>query len=284
MPHTAAAARPIVPPSPMLPPRPRDSHKGDFGNVGILGGSPGMAGAALLCARAALLLGAGRVYAGLLDDRIGLDFQAPEIMVCAPQRICDLDGPGCLVAGPGLGQTQAARDWLARAMGTPLPLLVDADGLNLMAADHALADALARRQAPTLLTPHPGEAARLLGTDIPTIQQDRERAIGQIARRYRAGVILKGAGSLVHFPDRPVWLNSTGNPGLAAPGMGDVLAGIIAALAAQGMDMEAAACLGVHLHGSAADDAVQEGLGPYGLTAGEVIQATRRRLNAGINI
>lgn len=264
-----------------LPRRATDCHKGDFGSVGILGGAPGMVGAVLLAGRAALLLGAGRVYCGLLDERIAVDFANPELMLAAPDRLPALAPPGCLVAGPGLGQSAAARGWLEAALATTLPLLLDADALNLIATDRTLADSLRARPAPSLLTPHPGEAGRLLGLDAAAIQDDRLAAVRGLAESYRCGVVLKGAGSLVHFRDGPVWRNDTGHPGMAAPGMGDVLSGMIAALIAQGMAPERAAVFGVHLHGAAGDRATRDGIGPLGLTAGEVALAGRRLLNEG---
>jgi len=262
-----------------LPPRPKECHKGDFGNVGVIGGARGMAGAALLAGRAALWLGAGRVYLGLLDDRLGADFIAPELMLADPERALALSAPGCLVVGPGLGQSAAARGWLDAALDTPLPLLLDADALNLVAADATLAERVRARAAPTLLTPHPGEAGRLLSRSIAAVQADRAAALIDLVERYGAGVVLKGSGSLIGFPGRPVWRNRTGNPGRAAPGMGDVLAGMVAALAAQGVDPERAAVLGVYLHGSAGDKAMRDGGGPVGITAGEVARAGRELLN-----
>ncbi|MEW5770239.1 MAG: NAD(P)H-hydrate dehydratase [Pseudomonadota bacterium] len=264
-----------------LPPRPRDCHKGDFGAVGVLGGAPGMAGAALLAGRAALLCGAGRVYVGLLDERIACDPAAPELMLASPRQALHAPAPACLVAGPGLGRSGAARDWLAQALGSPHPVLLDADALNLLAGDAELRQALAARAAPALLTPHPGEAGRLLGMAAADIQADRAAAIHALAQRYRAGVVLKGAGSLVLTRDGTLWRNATGNPGMAAPGMGDVLAGMIAALAAQGLTLDQAAVMGVWLHGAAGDLAVSRGAGPLGLTASELLPAAREILNRG---
>jgi hydroxyethylthiazole kinase-like uncharacterized protein yjeF len=190
-----------------------------------------------------------------------------------------LTGPGCLVVGPGLGMSAAARGWLDSALDTPLPLLLDADALNLIATDASLADRVRERAAPTLLTPHPGEAGRLSGRAGADVQRDRPAVLRELVARYRCGVVLKGADSLIGFPDRPAWRNETGNPGMAAPGMGDVLAGMIAALVAQGLAMEPAAVLGVHLHGAAGDRAVREGKGPVGLTASEVARRARTVLN-----
>lgn len=263
-----------------LKPRPLDSHKGDFGSVGVVGGAPGMAGAALLAARAALWLGAGRVYVGLLDTRIAVDTMAPELMLVAPERALALETPACLVVGPGLGHSGTARQCLQEALASALPLLIDADGLNLLARDHELKAQLKTRPAPTLLTPHPGEAGRLLGLDSAAVQADRPHAVRQLAQTYGCLALLKGAGSLIAGPTGPTWRNTTGNPGLASAGMGDVLAGMIGGLAAQGLDLEQAAIYAAHLHGTAADKLVAEGTGPIGLTASEVARAARELLNA----
>lgn len=265
-----------------LPYRPKDCNKSDFGAVGVVGGAPGMAGAALLAARGALLCGAGRVYAGLLDERVALDPFMPELMVGTPERAMALPAPACLVVGPGLGQTGAARDWLARALATAFPLLLDADALNLLARDQALVATLATRRAPTLITPHPGEAARLLGISTDQVQANRYSALTTLSQRYYATVVLKGHATLVLGEDGIPWRNTTGNAGMAAPGMGDVLCGIIAALAVQGLGLDHAAVVGTWLHGAAADWAVSKGSGPVGLTASEVVQAVREILNASV--
>jgi hydroxyethylthiazole kinase-like uncharacterized protein yjeF len=261
------------------PARPADCHKGDFGAVGVLGGAPGMAGAALLAGRAALACGAGRVYLGLLDARIAVDPAAPELMIGAPESMLALPPPACLVAGPGMGHSASAREWLQAALALEHALLLDADALNLIAGDEALLARVRGRPAATLITPHPGEAARLLGASSAAIQADRINAAHRLARLTGATVVLKGAGTLVCHPGGEPWRNTTGNPGMAAPGMGDVLSGIIAALLVQGMAAEQAAMTGVWLHGAAADAAVAAGAGPAGLMASEVILAARRLLN-----
>jgi hydroxyethylthiazole kinase-like uncharacterized protein yjeF len=262
-----------------LRPRPRDCHKGDFGSVGILGGAPGMSGAALMAARAALLLGAGRVYCALLDERVAVDYTTPEVMVATPDTILGIAAPACLVVGPGLGRATAARQWLEAALAQPLPLLLDADALNLLAADPDLQDCLQSREMPSLLTPHPGEVGRLLGIPSAEVQASRARSGRRLAEHYGAHVVLKGAGSLVCSPSGELRQNPSGNPGMAAPGMGDVLAGMIGALCAQGLDLARAACLGVYLHGAAGDRAVADGCGPVGLTAGELALRARALLN-----
>jgi hydroxyethylthiazole kinase-like uncharacterized protein yjeF len=263
-----------------LPPRHRDCHKGDFGAVGVLGGAPGMAGAALLSGRAALLSGAGRVFVGLLDERLAMDPASPELMLCSPERVLNLPSPGCLAVGPGLGQSGAARGWLRQALATTYPLVLDADALNLLAPDAELRRLIQKREAPTLLTPHPGEAARLLHSTAGQVQLDRAEAIRSLGEQFGCSVALKGADSLVRTRDGGLWRNTTGNPGMAAPGMGDVLTGMIAALTAQGLGLDQAAILGVWLHGAAGDRAVSQGRGPVGLTASELTQAARKILNA----
>ena len=261
-----------------LPRRRRDSNKGDFGNVGVLGGAAGMTGALLLAARAALHLGAGKVYAASLVPVLVVDFMQPELML---KSIDDLfDSPlGVLVVGPGLGQSDAARAVLARALQHPATRVLDADALNLLAASPALKQTLQQRHTPTLLTPHPGEAARLLGTSTAAIQRDRPAAALQLAQQYRACVVLKGADSICAAPDGSWRLNPTGNPGMSSAGMGDVLSGMLAALLAQGMTPFEALQLAVYLHGAAADALVAHGAGPVGLTASEVLLEARALLN-----
>ena len=263
-----------------LRPRAADCNKGDFGAVAVIGGAPGMVGAALLAARAALFCGAGRVYAGVLDERVGLDPATPELMVTSPAALPPLAQPSCLVAGPGLGPSAEARAALLAVLNVDQALLLDADALNLIAADPALREQVRARTAPTVLTPHPGEAGRLLGVSGGAVQSDRLGSVLRLSEEFRAVTVLKGAGSLVKAPAGEVWRNTSGNPGMAAPGMGDVLAGIIAALIAQGMAAEAAAIVGVWLHGATADLAVEEGLGPRGLTASELLPRVRRLLNS----
>ena len=261
-----------------LPPRAPDSHKGDFGSVGILGGAPGTIGAVLLAARAALHLGAGKVYAATLSGSLAIDLMQPEIMLLSPTQL--LDTPlSVLVVGPGLGRSEQAGQFLKSALQSPAILVLDADALNLLAESPNLQTWMQNRTAPTLLTPHPGEAARLLGCDTQTIQRDRLAAALQLVEKYRAWVVLKGAGSICATPDKEWSINTTGNPGLSSAGMGDVLAGMLAALLAQGLGPFVALQLAVYLHGAAADNLVQQGRGPVGLTASEVTLEARSLLN-----
>lgn len=262
-----------------LPARPVDSNKGDFGSVAIIGGARGMQGAALLAARAALLSGAGRVYAGLLDDRSSFDPATPELMIVHPAALPKLAEPACRVVGPGLGQSATALAALLATLASDQTLLLDADALNLIATDAHLGDLVQARTAATVLTPHPGEAARLLGCSTGEVQTDRAGCVARLGKRFHAITVLKGAGTLIQAPGGTLWQNHNGNAGMAAPGMGDVLPGIIAALIAQGMDPETAAVTGVWLHGAAGDRAVADGLGPRGLTASELLPRVRLLLN-----
>lgn len=264
----------------VLAPRRRNTHKGDYGSVGIIGGDHGMIGAALLAARAALRLGAGRVYAGLLaHDAPRVDPAAPELMLRTADEVLKLPGLGCLAVGPGLGQTPDAAFYLGIALQSPLPLVLDADALNLIAADSHLASLARSRTGPTLMTPHPAEAARLLGTGTRDVQHDRIAAATALASTFNAWAVLKGAGSICAEPGGAWHVNTSGNPGMASAGMGDVLTGMLAALLAQQVAPHAALLAGVHLHGAAADSAVATGAGPVGLTASEVTDAARTLLN-----
>lgn len=266
-----------------LQPRPANSHKGCFGNAGILGGAHGMVGAALLAARAALRLGSGRVYAGLLDARApSLDIAHPELMLRAPEQLIATELTA-LACGPGMGTSHAAYLFLENALALDIPLVLDADALNLVAAEGELQLALATRASPTLLTPHPTEAARLLDCDTGGIQANRLTAALELAERYNAWIALKGCGTLVATPQGRWFINTTGNPGLATAGSGDVLTGLATALLAQGWPPLEALLAAVHLHGLAADHCVARGIGPIGLCAGELIDSARACFNQWIN-
>lgn len=262
----------------VLKARPRNFHKGMAGSLAILGGAAGMSGAALLAGRAALKLGAGRVYAGLLDEGMTLDSAAPELMVRHPDDALgqDLDA---LVVGPGLGEGERAQTLLGAALASDLPCVLDADALNLISENEDLRHACARRTAETLLTPHPAEAARLLALSTADVQADRVKAARILAGNLNAHVVLKGAGSVLAARDGHWFINTSGNPGMASAGMGDVLAGMLGALLAQRYSGESTLVLGAHLHGAAADALVKAGIGPVGLTASELIDAARREWN-----
>ena len=235
-----------------------------------------MAGAALLTGRAALRLGAGRVYLGLLES-LAVDTVQPELMLRSPADALQL--ASVLAIGPGLGQSLQAGELLDKALTSGLPCIIDADGLNLLAQSSVLQRQCAVASAPTFLTPHPAEAARLLDCSTDSIQSDRLTAAQQLSRRFNAHVALKGCGTVVVAPDGRWFINTNGNPGLATAGSGDVLTGLLAALLAQHIPPLDALLTAVHLHGAAADDCVFNKLGPIGLTAGELIDPSRRLLN-----
>ncbi len=262
-----------------FPKRPRDSHKGQFGTVGIVGGNHGMIGAALLAGRAAFKLGAGVVHIGLLADKMpAVDMRMPELMLHPARIVLDLPRIDILVIGNGLGRDLGAQKLLHDAIKRDVALVLDADALNILADRPDLRSMLYERKAATVLTPHPGEAARLLHIDIEAVQAARAESSLEIARRYHGSVALKGANTLIANRDGQVWQNKTGNPGMSNAGMGDALAGIIAALLAQGMAADDALQLAVHLHG-AAGDALAEQTATIGMSATEVTEWARWLLN-----
>ncbi|HEY7240200.1 MAG TPA: NAD(P)H-hydrate dehydratase [Burkholderiales bacterium] len=260
-----------------LKPRPRNFHKGNAGSLGLIGGARGMSGAALLAGRSALKLGAGRVYVGLLEH-LAVDFPAPELMLRHVDDVLgqDLDA---VVAGPGLGRTEHAATLVGAVLASDWPCVLDADALNLLSDDANLRQACERRSADTLLTPHPAEAGRLLEISTDEVQADRLAAARALSQRYNAHVVLKGNGSVMVARDGHLFINATGNPGMASAGMGDVLSGILGALLAQRLSGESALVLGVHLHGAAADALTASGVGPVGLTASELADSARRLWN-----
>ena len=267
-----------------LAPRARNFHKGNAGNVAVIGGADGMLGAAFLAARAAIRTGAGKVFLGLLatDSAPAWDPLQPELMLRRPAAA--MDEAGVILAGPGMGLSGAAVSELRSAVAIERALVLDADALSLIAGDATLARLTAARRAPTLMTPHPAEAARLLGVPTAEVQRDRLAAAIAIATRYRSIVVLKGNGSIITAPagagdGTRWWINASGNSGMASAGMGDALAGIAASLLAQGLAPLAAMQLAVWVHGAAADECVALGNGPLGITASDVIDAARRALN-----
>ncbi len=257
----------------------RGAHKGTYGTLAIVGGARGMAGAALLAGRGAIAAGAGKVQVGLLDERApAVDAGCPELMLRAGRDA--FAGCDAIVVGPGLGRDTAARRVLDEALAAAVPLAIDADALNLIGADATLRAAVAARQSPTLLTPHPAEAARLLGATTSSVQDDRVAAALELARAFGAHVVLKGAGSVLADPTGGYSINASGNPGLAAGGTGDVLGGLLGGLLAQRIDASEALRIAVCVHGAAADALVARGIGPVGLRASELPDAVRSLLNA----
>ena len=259
-----------------LKPRARNFHKGMAGSLAVLGGAAGMTGAALLAGRAALKLGAGRVYVGLLEERAPtVDMLAPELMLRHPDDALGVD-LDALVIGPGLGTGERAETLVGAVLASDIPCVLDADALNLLSQNETLRKACAHRSAETLITPHPAEAARLLGSTVGTVQEDRVKAARLLAENLNAHTVLKGNGSVLVARDGHWFINDTGNPGMASAGMGDVLAGMLGALLAQRYSGETALVLGVHLHGAAADALG----GLVGLTASELIDSSRKIWNS----
>lgn len=260
--------------------RPRNFHKGLAGSLGILGGARGMTGAALLAGRAALKLGAGRIYLGTLEEtNFAVDYVHPELMIRHADDTLGLD-LDAMVVGPGLGESERAETLVGAALASDIACVLDADALNLIAENTDLRKACARRTAETVVTPHPAEAARLLASSVASVQEDRLKAARMIAENLNAHVVLKGNGSILAARDGHWFINASGNPGMASAGMGDVLAGMLGALLAQRYSGESAMVLGAHLHGAAADELARAGDGPVGMTAGELIDAARRLWNA----
>lgn len=262
----------------VMPPRPRDSHKGRNGHVLAIGGDHGTAGAIRLCGEAALRVGAGLVSVATQPEHlIALNAARPELMAHAvngPQALDPLlERASVLAVGPGLGQGAWGHALWLTALDSPLPLVLDADGLNLLAVEpRRFGDERA-----VVLTPHPGEAARLLGCAIAEVERDRFAAVRALAARFNAVIVLKGAGSLVADPDGRLDVCPWGNPGMASGGMGDVLTGVIAAVLAQGCPAREAARLGVGLHARAGDRAAREG--ERGLIASDLFSPLRQLLN-----
>lgn len=265
---------------PVATPRLRSAHKGHFGHVLVIGGDHGMTGAARLAAEAALRSGAGRVSVATRPEHAALIAAAcPELMchgVASAQQLRPLiRSASVLVIGPGLGRSAWARALLSTVLETSRPRVIDADALNLLAGDAVRFDW-------QVLTPHPGEAARLLDQTVVDVQTDRFAAARAISRQYGGTAVLKGAGSIIQPAAGIPRVCAAGNPGMATAGSGDVLTGVIAALIAQGMTVDAAAATGVCVHACAGDIAARGG--ERGLTARDVIASLRKVLNGSAGV
>jgi len=259
----------------LLPPRRANTHKGESGHVLCVGGNHGSGGAAVMAAEAALRAGAGLLSVGTRREHVGAMLaRLPEAMAHALEDGAALpallDRARVVAIGPGLGQDDWARALHASVLACGRPLVIDADALNLLAQNpHAVPDAI--------LTPHPGEAARLLGCSTAEVQADRFGSAQALAERYHATVVLKGAGSVVAAPARLPRLIAAGNPGMAVGGMGDLLTGVIAGLRAQGLDAFDAAAGGALLHALAGDAAAIDGA--RGLLPTDLLAPLRRLAN-----
>ena len=268
-----------------FPPRKKDSHKGDFGHVLVVAGSVGKSGAAVLAARAAFRTGAGLVTVASVGEVCRLVTMAqPEVMTeslgegseCGDQpkaaaRVLELAASmDALVIGPGLGRSEKTQDFVLDVVARcGLPVVIDADGLFGLRAQNL--SRIAQRGQATVLTPHPGEMARLLGVEKEAVQKDRVKAVRRAVAETRSTVVLKGRHTLVGTAHAEVWLNPTGGPSLATAGTGDVLAGAIGAILARGVAADAAAAAGVYVHGLAGERAGKRR--PWGVVAGDVIDA-----------
>ena len=259
---------------PRLADRAPTAHKGKFGHVLLIGGDRGFGGAILLSAQSALRSGAGMVSVATRSEHVPAALaRIPEAMVVGTSSANQLMGllqkVSVLVVGPGLGQASWGRSLLSAAANAPLPQVWDADALNLLAEQHV------SLPMDCVITPHPGEAARLLGISTAEVQADRPSAAHALSKKYTAVVILKGAGSLIASPDGRLALCHQGHPAMATAGLGDVLAGLVGALLAQGMNAYDAACLAVWLHANAG---AQQGKSGRGLAASDLIPAIRQLL------
>jgi NAD(P)H-hydrate epimerase len=270
-----------------LRPRDRDSHKGRNGRVLCIGGDHGHGGAIMLTAEAALRSGAGLVDVGTRDSHVpALLARLPEAMVhgldaADPDALArQLDACDVVATGPGLGQGAWGRAHLAAVHAAGKPMVLDADALNMLAKS-TLAKSPSPLAAGTVLTPHPGEAARLLECPASQVQADRCAAARELYDRYGCVVVLKGAGSVVTAPGELPWIIAAGNPGMAVGGMGDVLCGVIAALRAQGLSAFDAARCGALLHAVAGDRAAEAGGGERGLIPSDLMPWLRRLSNPG---
>ena len=260
-----------------LPQRAKNAHKGNFGHVLAIGGDHGFGGAIRLAGEAALRCGAGLVSVATRAENVGaLNAARPELMAHAVDGAQELDAllerASVVAIGPGLGQRAWGHALWYAALASGKPSVIDADGLNLLARDRPALP------AQSVLTPHPGEAARLLDVDTAAIAGDRYGAVRDIAARNGAVCVLKGAGTLVATPEGEVVVCPWGNPGMASGGMGDVLTGVIAALLAQGMGAWDAACVGVALHARAGDVAARTG--HAGMIASDLFVPLHRLRNA----
>ncbi len=258
-----------------LPPRSAGLHKGGAGHLLVVGGAPGMSGAARICAAGGFGVGAGMVTLATHPSHAMIaNIEMPELMVQAVEARSSLASLFCgkrvLVVGPGLGRGRWGGDLFAACLEQTMPRVIDADALNRLAEEPVTG-------SDWVLTPHPGEAARLLACSIPEVEADRPAAVIEIQKRYGGVCVLKGVGTLVAVADGRLWLCDRGNPGMASAGMGDLLAGVIGGLLAQGLSVGEAACAGVWLHARAGDIAAGEY--PRGLVARNLLEPLRRLVN-----
>jgi len=264
-----------------LPDRDGDAHKGDFGHVMVIGGDIGFAGAAAMAGEASARMGAGLTSVATRPEHVAaIIARRPELMVVgvpSGQALEPLlEKPSVLVLGPGLGQEPWSEQMLQKAAASDIPMVLDADGLNLLAEGRVLKHS---KRDNWILTPHPGEAARLLGCTVADVQQDRFASAKALQQKFGGTVLLKGAGTVIAAADGSLSVANVGNPGMASGGMGDVLSGVIGGLLAQGLEPCLATKLAVCLHGTAADLAAAED-GQRGLLATDLLPYLRHLLNS----
>ena len=270
--------------------RPLQSHKGTTGHLLVIGGSPGKTGAAVMTSRSAMRVGAGLVTLGIPKSlNTAMESQLTEVMTATlPENTNQtlglsaydiimslLESKKGLAIGPGLGSARPTQNLVRKLIQTsPVPIVIDADGLNCLVGG---LECLKDIRVPVVMTPHPGEMARLMGTTSRQVQQDRIRAAHDFATSHKVYLVLKGARTIVAHPDGAVFINTTGNPGMASGGMGDVLTGMIAGLIVQGLAVSKAVNAGVYLHGFAADFLART-IGQVGFLASDVIEILPRQI------
>jgi len=265
-------------------------HKGTSGKLVIIGGANTMSGSIVLAGLGALYTGSGWVKLIPLDPNFpNLIDPYPELMIYQtgqrlPAQVLQEINPDAIVIGPGLGQSESSLTWLMAALEYHAPIVIDADGLNLLSQHPELQVQIRNRSHRVILTPHPGEAGRLLNTSSQVVQSDRMLAIKQLIAQYQAIVVLKGHHSLVGMPEEDILTCTSGNSGMACAGMGDVLSGALGSLIAQGLrhNLSAwqASCLAVEVHASAGDLLVEKGIGPIGMTSSELAKEMRTIVNS----
>lgn len=267
----------------LVPPRPKDSHKGTYGYLLVVAGSAGLTGAACLTCEAALRAGVGMVTLGIPRSlNIAMETRLTETMTRPLPETSSLSlglhafdeiaemvaGMHAIALGPGLSANPETQRLVRKIVGEiDLPMVIDADGLNALAGH---LDLLSSRAEPTIISPHPGEMSRLTGLPIPDIEKRREKIAADSAKEWGAEIILKGAPSLVATTEGELLVNTTGNPGMSTAGSGDVLTGVLAALVCQGVEARDAAILGTYLHGLAGDVAAEQ-FTPQGMVAGDMV-------------
>ncbi|MFH2045095.1 MAG: NAD(P)H-hydrate dehydratase [Pseudomonadota bacterium] len=268
----------------ILKPRIKDVHKGSTGHVFIIGGSPGKTGAAAMTAMAAMRSGAGLVTLGVPKSlHSAIESTTLEVMSCALSEnsegflsessfdavMHNISGKKCIAIGPGLGTDPSTKKLVIRLLHEiEVPVVIDADALNLLAKETSV---LKKLKTPVVLTPHPGEMSRLTGKTVSQIQKNRVACAREFATEFNVHLVLKGAGTVIAHPDGRVFINSTGNSGMASGGMGDILTGIITGFLAQNYSAKDAVKLGVYLHG-ATGDALFESMGPFGYIASDMLK------------